>query len=299
MQDDSDEPLQFPVSDSIPELPSDDSLDELMLGPLDYGAITKSMINCAHSYQVLTLHQEPIFISMNPPNTLSNTNDKNLSDSASTSPTNITLTHREKQDIKNRKAREKRCCEKQQAEDGDEDEEGSRVTKKANATKSTHRPKPKTAVFDESSDDEEPPKTFLVYFNIEGPKVTPSAFRSKAQAPPPLVIHKGPFKHSTSDSFHSLQKRIAAETPCNVKLLTLSQMYWKFEKPQNAPRKLMSNEMGYEALISGVKGDKRVDTIVMIFMPPPAKDLVCSYFWSCIGYLPFGTGMGYRRSGSS
>jgi len=61
----------------------------------------------------------------------------------------------------------------------------------------------------------------------------------------------------------------------------------------------MSNEMGYEALISGVKGDKRVDTIVMIFMPPPAKDLVCSYFWSCIGYLPFGTGMGYRRSGSS
>jgi len=125
MQDDSDEPLQFPVSDSIPELPSDDSLDELMLRPLDYGAITKSMINCAHSYQVLTLHQEPIFISMNPPNTLSNTNDKNLSDSASTSPTNITLTHREKQDIKNRKAREKRCCEKQQAEEHDEDEEGS------------------------------------------------------------------------------------------------------------------------------------------------------------------------------
>jgi hypothetical protein len=173
------------------------------------------------------------------------------------------------------------------------------VTKKAKATKSTCRPKPKTAVFDESSDDEEPPKIFLVYFNIEGPKVAPSASRSKVQAPPPLIIHRGPFKHSMSDSFHSLQKQIAAETPCNVKLLALSQMYWKFEKPQNAPRKLMSNEMGYEALISGVKGDKRVDTVVMIFMPPPAKDLVCSYFWSCIGYLPFGTGMGYRRSGSS
>ena len=49
MQDDSDEPLQFPASDSIPELPSDDSLDELMLGPLDYGAITKSMTNCVRS----------------------------------------------------------------------------------------------------------------------------------------------------------------------------------------------------------------------------------------------------------
>ena len=173
------------------------------------------------------------------------------------------------------------------------------MTKKAKATKSTRRPKPKTAVFDKSSDDKEPPKTFLVYFNIEGPKVAPSASCSKVQAPPPLIIHRGPFKHSMSDSFHSLQKQIAAETPCNVKLLALSQMYWKFEKPQNAPHKLMSNEMGYEALILGVKGDKRVDTIVMIFMPPPAKDLVCSYFWSCIGYLPFGTGMGYRRSGSS
>jgi len=102
-----------------------------------------------------------------------------------------------------------------------------------------------------------------------------------------------------SDSFHSLQKWIAAETPCNVKLLALLQMYWKFEKPQNAPCKLMSNEMGYEALISGVKRDKKPDTVVMIFMPLPAKDLVCSYFWSVIGYLPFGTGMGYRRSGSS
>jgi len=59
----------------------------------------------------------------NPPNTLSNTNDNNFSDSACTSPTNITLTRREKQDIKNQKACEKRRCEKQQAEDGDEDED--------------------------------------------------------------------------------------------------------------------------------------------------------------------------------
>jgi hypothetical protein len=101
MQDDSDKPLQFPASDSILELPSDDSLNKLMLGPLDYGAVTKSMINYACSCQVLTFQQELIFISMNPPNTLPNTNDKTLSDLASTSPMKITLTCCKKQDIKN------------------------------------------------------------------------------------------------------------------------------------------------------------------------------------------------------
>ena len=148
----------------------------------------------------------------------------------------------------------------------------------AKKMKSKAKRKSKTAVFDDSSDEEEPPKTFLVYFDIEGPKIGPSTSRGKAPAPPPLIIHKGPFKHSTTDSFSCFQKRISAETPCNVKLLALFQMYWKFEKPQNAPRKLMSNEMGYEALISAVKGDKKSDSVVMIFMPPPAKDLVSVYF---------------------
>jgi hypothetical protein len=49
MQDNSDEPLQFPGSDSIPELPSDDSHDELMLRPLDYNALMEGMINCKPS----------------------------------------------------------------------------------------------------------------------------------------------------------------------------------------------------------------------------------------------------------
>jgi hypothetical protein len=66
-------------------------------------------------------------------------------------------------------------------------------------------------------------------------------------------------------------------------------MYWKFEKPQNAPHKLMSNEMGYEALISAVKDDKKSDSVVMIFMPPPVKDLVSVYFSSSVSYLLFRT----------
>ena len=292
MQDDGNEPLQFPESDTIPELPSDDSLDELMLGSMGSDCLTKSMVNYKQSLLKLMSPKETRFISVNPPVMLSSPSDETLSNSASVSSTKKKhLTHREKLDIKNQKAREKRRCKKQQMDNGNEDVEETRVTKKAKASKS--KPKAKTAVFNESSDDKEPPKTFVVYFDIEGPKISPSTSRGKIPAPPPLVIHKSPFKHSTIDSFHCLQKRIAAETPCNVKLLALSHMYWKFEKPQNAPRKQMSNEMGYEALISAVKGDKKPDAVVMIFMPPPAKDLVCFYTLIPINYLPFESGIGY------
>jgi hypothetical protein len=58
---------------------------------------------------------------MNPTNTLSDTGDKTSSNPASTSSINNTLMCCKKQDIKNQKAHKKRCCEKQQVGDGDEE----------------------------------------------------------------------------------------------------------------------------------------------------------------------------------
>jgi hypothetical protein len=49
MQDNSDEALHFPNSNTIPELPSDNSLDEFMLGPLNYNALIKGMPTCIES----------------------------------------------------------------------------------------------------------------------------------------------------------------------------------------------------------------------------------------------------------
>jgi hypothetical protein len=135
--------------------------------------------------------------------------------------------------------------------------------------------RPKTAVFESSSEDEDldPPKKFIVYIDIEGPKPTVTTSRSKTPSAPALTIKKGPFFHHTNESFALFKQRIATETPCNVKLLVISQLNWKFDKPLGAPRRLMTNDVGYDAMLSSVN-EKKGDCVVFVYMPPPEKDVV-------------------------
>ena len=190
------------------------------------------------------------------------------------------MSAREKADIRNQKAREKRAREKAEAEeeDSDQDRNGKEVpVKKRKVKKAKPRKKggPKTDIFELSSDEDEadPPKKFTVYIEIEGPKPLPTTSRSKAPSLPALTIKKGPFFHHTNESFLVLRQRIAAETPCNVKLLVLSQLQWKFDKPLGGPRWLMTNDAGYDAMISSVS-EKRGDCVIFVYMPPPEKDVV-------------------------
>lgn len=215
---------------------------------------------------------------MNPPEMIADPQMKPRAVSESTpSRVHVVLTPREKADIKNRKAREKRAREKVQADDADDDEGEAPVRKKKKAPKEKQKMKSKrkTDVFEVSSDDEasEPAKKFTVYIDIEGPKPIATTSRSKTPATVALTIKRGPFIHATDESFFSFQQRIAAETPCNVKLLVLSQLYWKFEKPLGAPRKLVRNKVGYEAMVSSVS-EKKGDCVVLVFMPPLEKDVV-------------------------
>lgn len=159
-------------------------------------------------------------------------------------------------------------------EDGDEEEVPVKK-RKVRKLKPKRKPARKTDVFEPSSDDEEtdPPKKFTVYIDIEGPKPIPTSSRSKAPSAPALTIKKGPFFHRTNESFFVFKQRIAAETPCNVKLLVLSQLQWKFDKPLGAPRRLMTNNAGYDAMVSSVS-EKKGDCVVFVYMPPPEKDVV-------------------------
>jgi hypothetical protein len=59
MELDSDEALHFPESDTIPELPSDDSFDELMLKPLIPATLMKGMNICTQ-FGTQTLSVEKI-----------------------------------------------------------------------------------------------------------------------------------------------------------------------------------------------------------------------------------------------
>ena len=134
-------------------------------------------------------------------------------------------------------------------------------------------------IFDDDDDAEELPARFTVYFTIEGPKpvVTLTSRACTAPVPPALIVPKGPFFHFVTDSFSKLKERIALETPCNVNLLTTEGLTWKFEKPLNAPRRVMANQAGYDAMITAVKAKPSDTCTVEVCMPPPRKDMVSDY----------------------
>jgi hypothetical protein len=153
---------------------------------------------------------------------------------------------------------------------GDDAVEEPAKKKRKGRKKAAKRP---ADVFEPSNEDDEPPKWFTVYFDIEGPKsATPNTGRSKT-APPPLVIKKGPFFHHTNDSFSAFKETIAALTPCNPDLLVLTSLTWKFDTPANGVRRLMPNKVEYEAMLTAVKG-KKGECVVFVYMPPPKKDMV-------------------------
>jgi len=189
---------------------------------------------------------------------------------------------RKKKDARNAKAREKRAVQKRarEAAQADEDSE-SAAEEPAKKKKTTKKKKPKNPydIFDDDEDAEEPPARFTVYFTIEGPKpVTASTSRAcAAPVPAALIVPKGPFFHFVTDSFSKLKERIATETPCNINLLATEGLTWKFEKPLNAPRRVMANQAGYDTMITAVKAKPSDTCTVEVYMPPPRKDMVSDY----------------------
>jgi len=159
------------------------------------------------------------------------------------------LTEHQKKDTRNARERDQRAARKRKAarmeaagerSAGDDTVEEPAKKKRKGQKKAAKRP---TDVFELSDEDDQPPKRFTVYFDIEGPNsATANTGRSKI-APPPLVIKKGPFCHHTNDLFSTFKATIAALTPCNPDLLVLTSLTWKFDKPANSVRRLMPNKV--------------------------------------------------------
>jgi hypothetical protein len=210
------------------------------------------------------------FVLMNP------TADEELSGGNSLKPE--PLTERQRKDARNARERERRAARKCKAETkkgtefttvssaGEDTDEEAKKKKKKARKKVAKRP---VDIFEVSDEDNEPPKRFTVYFDIEGPKsATPTAACSKTT--PPLVIKKGPFFHHTNALF---KETIGSLTPCNPNLLVLPSLTWKFDTPANGVRRLMPNEVGYEAMLAAVRA-KRGECVVFVYMLPPKKDMV-------------------------
>lgn len=126
----------------------------------------------------------------------------------------------------------------------------------------------------DDEDEEAPSKIVTVYIEIEGPAATASSSR-KVVVPKP--IQRGPFFYDAYDSnFNNFKKLLAKHTPCNVKLLILSKLAWKFDVPRNLSQKTLANSDAYKAMCSALIA-KKGDIIIHVYMPPPEKDDVHSY----------------------
>jgi hypothetical protein len=213
------------------------------------------------------------FLSMNP------TEDNYSSEGGTLKPK--PMTERQRKDARNAHERERRAARKHKAET----EKRTEFTAESLAGEDADEPVKKkmkgqkkaakrlTDVFEVSDEDDEPPKRFMVYFNIEGPKSGSITTGHLKAAPPPLVIKKGPFFHHTNDSFSTFKETIAALTPCNPDLLVLASLTWKFDTLANGVCHLMLNKVGYEAMLTAVRA-KRGECVIFVYMPPQKKDMV-------------------------
>ena len=178
-----------------------------------------------------------------------------------------------------RRKEKKKAEEIEDGDGGDKGEDGGKKRKQHTGSTKRKKERYQKETEDEDEDEDEPPKRFPVYLFIEGPRpFAAPASRSKpaTSVPPPLVIQKGPFFHLVTSSFSSLKRSIANHMPCNLDLLSVPSFMWKYDKPANGTRMQLTTEVGYEALINSVK-KKKSETIVFIYMKPPAKDIVSAY----------------------
>ena len=144
--------------------------------------------------------------------------------------------------------------------------------KKSAAKEKGTKAKKMIELWDEGEDeDEDLPKKFMVYLDIEA---TAGGSCSKL-APPPLTIKRSLFFHETNQSFTAFKKSIDVITPCNPKMIVLNSLTWKFETPMNGPRHPLPNEVGYKAMIEAVWGKKGA-SVIFVYMTPPKKDTVSS-----------------------
>jgi len=84
------------------------------------------------------------------------------------------------------------------------------------------------------------------------------------------AISRGPFFFFDHTDFPSFQAMVAKTLPCLLSSLSWTKIMWKFDTPANSHPKNLSDDVGYEVLISGVV-ERKKNYVVQILTPPPSK----------------------------
>ncbi|KAG1844618.1 hypothetical protein DFJ58DRAFT_731139 [Suillus subalutaceus] len=123
-----------------------------------------------------------------------------------------------------------------------------------------------------ADEDADAPRKFTVYVQVWSASTTIEKKSSKA-AKGPAMITRGPFKIDTTQTFQKFKEAVAEVLPCRPIMLPVSKFVWKFKNPQNAPRKKIANEAGFEALVDAVMAKRTTENVVVwLYTPKPAKE---------------------------
>jgi len=135
---------------------------------------------------------------------------------------------------------------------------------------------------DNKNDIDEHTVEICMYVNVE--TAPPPALRVGGRvikAPAVKITPRGPFTFESNTSYANFLAIIAKGVVAgSADCLVRAAMQWRFDRPQNAAKKPVTNEMGYKVMITTLLTRPK-DYSITISMPPPTKhvnDVVSYYF---------------------
>lgn len=92
-----------------------------------------------------------------------------------------------------------------------------------------------------------------------------------------------PFIFTVKDSFNTFVDAVADAADTMPWHLTMSRLHWRFKTPANLQPKLLTNEVGYQAMIKAVKG-RHKDQVIFLYIPQPIPCEQACYSVLCVAY---------------
>ncbi|KIJ08667.1 hypothetical protein PAXINDRAFT_158073 [Paxillus involutus ATCC 200175] len=150
----------------------------------------------------------------------------------------------------------------------DTDSEISAPAKPAKSAKTKKSRKNKVTAFDTDEEDDAPKLSIRAYLHLETVATQPSRARGKPATPVTKTTQCAPFIFFTDSKFDFFVAAVAEAAKTTVVNLPMSRLWWKFETPASLPMKVLSNAVGYAAMIDAVNERTKGHT-VFLYLPKP------------------------------
>jgi hypothetical protein len=125
---------------------------------------------------------------------------------------------------------------------------------------------------DEEKEIEEHHVKVLMYVNVETPPPPPVRVAGRVtKLPGPKITVRGPFAFQSNISYADFLSIVAKGVGTrSANCIVRAEMQWRFDRPANAAKRPVTNEEGYEAMITTIL-TKSKDYAITVSIPPPTK----------------------------